>query len=529
MPDEDDDDARAAAAGVCWRWRKAAEALHGDEGREAPEGHHAGRGAARATATSPIVFCRFIPTADYVAEHLRETLGRRSRSRPSPARSRRPSARTRVAQLGQPAKRVLVAPTASARASTSRTSFDAVVHYDLAWNPTRHEQREGRVDRFGQPSPNVRGAHLLRRDNQIDGIVLDVLLRKHKAIRNSLGVSVPPADGQRAGHRGDLRGDAAAGQELPARGRCSTTSATSRSVELFQQWEAATEREKRSRTMFAQETIKVEEVVRELDGGPRRHRLGRGRRPVRPGPRWRPTVRSSRATDPIRVDLTETPRAVRDLLGVPDRFSARFELPVAPGQLRPEPHPPAGRALANHVLNTALDPLLEGVARRCGVIRTGRVTRRTTLLLLRLRFHIVTRLASEERPLLAEDCQLARLRRSPQNAEWLPEEQAEALLEAEPEANVSPDQAVALPAAGGRRVRRTCARTWTSRPGRGASAARRPPPGPRRPAGQGRQPPCRAAAAARRAGHLRLPAQEREPGTTISHGLWTRSLRPVPT
>ena len=24
-------------------------------------------------------------------------------------------------------------------------SFQAVVHYDLAWNPTRHEQREGRV------------------------------------------------------------------------------------------------------------------------------------------------------------------------------------------------------------------------------------------------------------------------------------------------------------------------------------------------------------------------------------------------
>jgi hypothetical protein len=26
----------------------------------------------------------------------------------------------------------------------------AVVHYDLAWNPTRRERREGRVDRFGQ-------------------------------------------------------------------------------------------------------------------------------------------------------------------------------------------------------------------------------------------------------------------------------------------------------------------------------------------------------------------------------------------
>jgi hypothetical protein len=30
--------------------------------------------------------------------------------------------------------------------------FDTVVHYDLSWNPTRHQQREGRVDRFGQPT-----------------------------------------------------------------------------------------------------------------------------------------------------------------------------------------------------------------------------------------------------------------------------------------------------------------------------------------------------------------------------------------
>ena len=32
-------------------------------------------------------------------------------------------------------------------------------------------------------------------DNQIDGIVIDVLIRKHKTIRNSLGISVPvPVD-----------------------------------------------------------------------------------------------------------------------------------------------------------------------------------------------------------------------------------------------------------------------------------------------------------------------------------------------
>src|SRR6202142_603994 len=64
--------------------------------------------------------------------------------------------------------------------------FDAVVHYDLSWNPTRHEQREGRVDRFGQEKPKVRVLTYYGTDNQIDGVVLDVLLRKHRTIRSSL-------------------------------------------------------------------------------------------------------------------------------------------------------------------------------------------------------------------------------------------------------------------------------------------------------------------------------------------------------
>ena len=57
--------------------------------------------------------------------------------------------------------------------------FDAVIHYDLSWNPTRHEQREGRVDRYGQPRTIVRTITYYGADNGIDRIVLDVLLRKH--------------------------------------------------------------------------------------------------------------------------------------------------------------------------------------------------------------------------------------------------------------------------------------------------------------------------------------------------------------
>jgi hypothetical protein len=143
----------------------------------------------------------------------------------------------------------------------------------------------------------------------------------------------------------------------------------------------------------------------------------------------------------IQVDMAETPRALRDTLDVPTQFAARFELPVNSGQLHLSRTHPLVESLANHVLNAALDPLLESVARRCGVIRTSQVARCTTVLLVRLRFHIVTKQGGQERLLLAEDCQVLAFAGSPQNAEWLSSDKAEALLQARPEANVTPNQA----------------------------------------------------------------------------------------
>ncbi len=70
-------------------------------------------------------------------------------------------------------------------------NFDAIIHYDLSWNPTRHEQREGRVDRFGQKSGIVRTILLYGENNPVDGTVLEVILKKAGKIREELGVPVP--------------------------------------------------------------------------------------------------------------------------------------------------------------------------------------------------------------------------------------------------------------------------------------------------------------------------------------------------
>jgi hypothetical protein len=97
--------------------------------------------------------------------------------------------------------------------------------------------------------------------------------------------------------------------------------------------------------------------------------------------------------------------------------------------------------LAAYVLDVALDSGGESVARRCGAIRTKLVAKRTTLLLLRFRYHILTTSAGEERSLLAESVQVFAFEGSPDQAQWLPPEQAERLFEATPDANIGAEQA----------------------------------------------------------------------------------------
>lgn len=391
----------------------------------------------------PIVFCRFIQTAEYVAEHLRNALKGVEVAAVTgnlPPKERE----ARVLQLAEAQKRVLVCTDCLSEGINLQEDFNAILHYDLSWNPTRHEQREGRVDRYGQANDKVRVLTYYGTDNQVDGIVLDVLIRKHRTIRSSLGISVPvPVDTDQVVE--------AIFEGLLLRGQSHNDSEQltlfddsfykPQKDQLFKQWEAAQDREKRSRTMFAQETIKVEEVAQELRAV--RSAIGSGvdvesftqeALKIYGG-----TVQAERKG--ILFNLKETPKALQEAIGGYEQFQARFELPVQDSQLYLSRTHPVVEGLATYVMDSALDALGNGVAKRCGVIRTRQVERRTTLLLMRFRYHILTKRGDMEHPLLAEDCQLLVFAGSPQNAEWLDSAMAEELLQARSDANIGADQA----------------------------------------------------------------------------------------
>lgn len=389
---------------------------------------------------NPIVFCRFIATAEYLREELAGKLGRDVEVAAVTGRLPAAERAARVAELGERTRRVLIATDCLSEGVNLQEHFDAVVHYDLSWNPTRHEQREGRVDRYGQPSPTVRALMFYGRDNRIDGIVLDVLLRKHREIHRELGISVPVPVDSNAVLESILEGLLLRGDDSQL-ALFEAEVMAPKQADLHGHWDVAADREKRSRTLFAQAAIKVEEVHREVAAT--RAAIGAGVDVASFAATGLRAVgaRVTTATQTeIDAELSEAPRALRDTLGA-DHVSGRFELPVADGQAHLTRTHPLVAGLATYVLDTALDANLTGPATRCGVTRTQAVTRLTTIMLLRYRFDVITRQADgSEHRLLAEEAATLAFAGTPAEAEWLDADRIETLLAAQPGGNVIDEQ-----------------------------------------------------------------------------------------
>ncbi len=390
---------------------------------------------------NPIVFCRFIPTVEYLQDELRAAIKNVEISGVTGALP--PAEREqRVARLARAEKRILVCTDCLSEGINLQQGFDAVVHYDLSWNPTRHEQREGRVDRYGQKRDRVKVVTYYGTDNQIDGVVLDVLLRKHKSIRTSLGISVSVPGSSEDVIEAIFEGLLLREDQLTLPGF--RQHLAEKQLDLDLRWEAVAAREKQSRTMFAQSAIKVDEVAAELEAA--RNALGADaelKRFMRDAVGlYQGTLREN---GNVQIDLSESPRGLRDIL--PQKtFSAVYHPPAHDNEVELTRSHPIVENLANYVMNAALDTAASDdhlpQARRAGAIRTRAVTTRATLLLLRLRYHLITRRGDEEKQLLAEDSLTLAFEGAPQNAIWLSADAADALLDAEPHANIAPQQAI---------------------------------------------------------------------------------------
>ena len=419
----------------------------------------------------PIVFCRFIETARYVGEALAQKL-RKAEVVVVDGTLPHEEREARVAALAAHDVRILVATDCLSEGINLQHLFDAVVHYDLAWNPTRHEQREGRVDRFGQPAAVVRALTMFGKNDPIDRLVLDVILRKHMAIRNHLGVSVPiPGDVEaleRAllGPQGIL--PATADQlELFGYGALGETGLQlglfgAERTEGEAVWKEAEAREKATRSLFAHEALEkvvnddlfreLVEVRRVLGSEADVERFVMTTMAALGAPLTHPEVpkgAAPRGEGRIAVvDAAALPPGLRDVLGTATSAAPLhvvFTGPTSAGETRLTRTHPFVESLARFTLEAALDPVHAAempLARRASVVRTRDVATRTTLLLLRLRCHLEGKdPKGQVRELLAEDLLLAAFTGAPDRASWLGDAEAERLFDVTPSSNVDADAA----------------------------------------------------------------------------------------
>jgi superfamily II DNA or RNA helicase len=389
---------------------------------------------------APIVFCRFIATADAVAAHLSSAL--KNVQVESVTGRLTPAERVdRITQLAGAEQRVLVATDCLSEGINLQHAFSAVIHYDLPWNPTRLDQREGRVDRYGQAAKEVRVLTIYGEDNRIDTLILDVLVRKHRLIRATLGTSIPAPDEAESlldvllsrlldgGSRSAAQTSLFDPSEFPE-------------VQAFDlKWRDAAEGERRSRSRFAQNAIRPEEVAGELQAV--RAAIGDANAAKNfvldslqgAGVIVTPKLDGTYDADPGQVDVRAE---FRDFLKGAPHF--RFDGPADRRTTALARNHPLVEQLASTVLGQALDDPERAMARRVGVIRTGGVSTVTTLILLRHRFHLTGRKGNRTWQTLAEELDTLAYRGRAESAEWLTAEDAGKLLDLQPVGNLDPVQ-----------------------------------------------------------------------------------------
>lgn len=385
-------------------------------------------------AYHPVVFCRYIATAHYVADHLKAKFPQATIEAITGELTPE-ERRERVEDMGEADSRILVATDCLSEGINLQHLFTAVIHYDLAWNPTRHEQREGRVDRFGQQAPEVRCTMLYGQDNPIDGFVLKVILRKGEAIQKELGVMVPlPEDDARINQalvkaalmRREHRAPAIMLQESFDFGEPERLLAP-----LQAQWQDALEKAKANRTVFAQRRIRPDEVLPEWHK--QQQALGAQADVKRflqsACVRLGSPLDNTRRANQARFTPQHLPEALR--LRLADEGLDEAQL-IDFDELH-RSHPLVG-LLAQHLLEDALGNT-QPVAARCAATLTNDVEVATTLYLLRVRHQLSYVRRREPFQMMAEET-VALAVRGRANPKWLTDGQAARLIECTPSGNL---------------------------------------------------------------------------------------------
>ncbi|WP_158999271.1 helicase-related protein [Pigmentibacter ruber] len=356
-----------------------------------------------------VIFCRFIDTAQYLYHELSqdEALNNANIKQKLNCEIRtltgKVSPEERDYILDQLKEhnglKILVCTDCLSEGVNLQELFDTVVHYDYSWNPNRHEQREGRIDRLLQKSEEVYCYYMHADGHPIEKLFIEINEKKQENIERSLGVRFQMSD---------IFSELQFEENKKTKKEQSqvTLFDDSQSQQLFVEnafrfkkqsiltIPQKIEEQKKSQTYYSHEGVKIDQVETQLK-------------------LMRQALGSDTDVERFFINVLERTKGqfkklksgIYDL-EIPEKTLAQrifpqvkenqsYKLAFALGLkeqsdkviLRTSPEV---EDLARSVLEAALDPLLTKhplkCASRAGVMRTSSVSKRTTVILARLRY-----------------------------------------------------------------------------------------------------------------------------------------------
>ena len=353
---------------------------------------------------NPIVYCRYIQTARYLGEIFLEQFSDKNYKslhiEVITSELNDELRREKIELMNASTMRLLIATDCLSEGINLQEGFNAILHYDLPWNPNRLEQREGRIDRFGQRSTSVEVTLLYGSNNPIDGVVLEVLLRKAREIRKTIGISVPFPENSASVMEAVtnailLKPNISVEQEYRQGTLFEAEDIKAEKNRVAKAFEEAEKRETASRSIFAQNTIKPTEIegdLKEVDEA-----IG----DVKAVEQF--VIESLRfigvqvdeVKDGYKIYTTNIPQRIRELLSDKNEVLISF--------LSPTPHRykyigrnhPFTEHLSQFIINSALNGLSNSAA-RTSVLRSKNVDKKIVLFQFRVRNVIAEQRSNKE-------------------------------------------------------------------------------------------------------------------------------------
>lgn len=353
---------------------------------------------------NPIVYCRYIHTAKYIGKIFQEQFQDKKYKtlhiEVITSELNDELRREKIELMNGSPRRLLIATDCLSEGINLQEGFNAILHYDLPWNPNRLEQREGRIDRFGQRSPSVEVTLLYGSNNPIDGVVLEVLLRKAREIRKTIGISVPFPENSASVMEAVtnailLKPQISIKQQERQLTLFEAEEINSEKNKVAKAFDEAEKRETASRSIFAQNAIKpteIDEDLKEVDEA-----IG----DVKAVEQF--VIESLRfigvqvdeVKDGYKVYTMNIPQRIRELMTDKSEILISFLSPTPIKYKYIGRNHPFTEHLSQYIINSALNGQISSAA-RAAVLRSRDVDRKTVLFQFRVRNVIAEQRSNKE-------------------------------------------------------------------------------------------------------------------------------------